>query len=140
MLTFNAYNTENWFELRVDTKHVFKCIFWLFFYSFPFLSLLFFCLSGDDSSITIGEGVSIGDRVMVHCSGGHGNGEKPTVIGDRVVVGAGAILHGCTIETESFVGAGAQILDGAVVQKHAALAPGSLLAMNKGTGLNSFIH
>ena len=51
-------------------------------------------LRGDDNTITIGEGVSIGDRVMIHCSSGPVLGDKPTVIGNRAVVGAGAILHG----------------------------------------------
>jgi carbonic anhydrase/acetyltransferase-like protein (isoleucine patch superfamily) len=51
-------------------------------------------LRGDDNSITVGERVSIGDRVMVHCSSSDGHVEAPTVIGDGCVVQAGAILHG----------------------------------------------
>jgi carbonic anhydrase/acetyltransferase-like protein (isoleucine patch superfamily) len=41
---------------------------------------------GDENSITIGDGVTIGDRVMVHSTA-----EFQTVIGDRSVVGAGKI-------------------------------------------------
>mmetsp|Transcript_26916 Transcript_26916/g.25774 ORF Transcript_26916/g.25774 Transcript_26916/m.25774 type:complete len:281 (+) Transcript_26916:144-986(+) len=81
---------------------------------------------GDVNSITIGDGVTIGDRVMIHCSA-----ELPTIIGDRSVVGAGAICHGCVLEEESMVGAGAQVMDGARVQRHGVLAPGGILSMKK---------
>ena len=47
--------------------------------------------SADVNSIKIGANVTIGDKCMVHCSKDH-----PTVIGDRVVVGSGAIIHGFT--------------------------------------------
>lgn len=86
-------------------------------------------LRGDDNTITIGEDVSVGDRVMIHCS--NSPADAPTVIGNRCIVGAGAILHGCVLEDESVVGKGSQVLDGAKVSKHAVLAPGSLLSMGK---------
>jgi carbonic anhydrase/acetyltransferase-like protein (isoleucine patch superfamily) len=84
---------------------------------------------GDVNNITIGEGVTIGDRVMIHCSGMAGN--NPTVIGNNVVVGAGAIIHGAVLEDESSVGAGAQVMDTAVVQKHAIVQPGALVGSGK---------
>ena len=49
-------------------------------------------LRGDDNTITIGEEVSVGDRVMIHCS--NAPADAPTVIGNRCVIGAGSILHG----------------------------------------------
>ena len=52
---------------------------------------------------------------------------RPTVIGDRVTVGHGAILHACTIEDGAFVGMGATIMDGAVVQSGAMVAAGALV-------------
>ena len=81
------------------------------------------------NKITIGDSVTIGDRAMVHVSGLSVN--HPTKIGDRVVVGAGAIVHGCTLEDECVVGEGAQVLDGAIVQKHAIVAPGSVVSPKK---------
>ena len=63
---------------------------------------------------------------MVHCSKDH-----PTVIGDRVVVGSGAVIHGCHLESECFIGAGAQILDGARVQTNAMVGPGAVLSKGK---------
>lgn len=45
--------------------------------------------------------------------------------------GPRAVIHACTLEDESQVGAGAQVLDSAVVKKHAALAPGAVLTPGK---------
>lgn len=66
---------------------------------------------------------------MIHCTGHTAN--KPTVIGNKVVIGAGATIHGCTLEDESFVGTGAQVLDGAKVQKHAMVSAGSIVGQGK---------
>ena len=63
---------------------------------------------------------------MVHCTS-----EYATSIGNRVIVGSGAICHGCVLEDESVVGTGAQIMDGAVIQKHAMVAAGALVSRGK---------
>jgi len=77
--------------------------------------------------VTIGEGVTIGDRAFVYASAQG----KPTVIGNHAVVGAGAIVQGATLADESMVGAGAQVLDGATVQKHAAVGAGAIVPEGK---------
>lgn len=41
--------------------------------------------------------------------------------------GHGAVLHGCTVENEAFIGMGATLLDGAFVEKHAMVAAGVLV-------------
>jgi carbonic anhydrase/acetyltransferase-like protein (isoleucine patch superfamily) len=41
---------------------------------------------GDVNSIEIGNGVSVGDRVMVHCSRHH-----PTKVGNNVIIAAGTL-------------------------------------------------
>jgi carbonic anhydrase/acetyltransferase-like protein (isoleucine patch superfamily) len=84
---------------------------------------------GDVNSITIGNDVTIGDMAMIHCSGVMG--EAPTVIGNRVVVGVGATIHGATLHDESRVEDRATVLDGAVVSKHAVVAAGSLVPNGK---------
>ena len=84
---------------------------------------------GDVNSITIGDGVTVGDRAMVHCSGTLT--KSPTSIGNRVVIGSGSIIHGCTIEDESYIGAGAQVLDGAKVLKNAMVAAGAVVPSGK---------
>ena len=85
--------------------------------------------AGDESTITVGEGSTIGDRVMVHCS--QYPKEAPTVIGKGVVVSSGAILHGCILEDGALVGEGAQVMDGARLGKSAVVAPGSLVGVGK---------
>jgi gamma-carbonic anhydrase len=42
-------------------------------------------------------------------------------------VGHGAVLHACTVEDEAFVGMGAILLDGVVVEKNAMVGAGSLV-------------
>jgi gamma-carbonic anhydrase len=81
-------------------------------------------IRGDVNTITIGKGVSIGDRVMI-------NSSNATVIGDNAIIGSGAILHGCIIENDCMIGEGAQVLDGAKVQSKGILGPGSILSSGK---------
>lgn len=40
------------------------------------------------------------------------------------------IMHECTVKDESFVGIGAILLDGVVVEKHALVTPGALVRQN----------
>ena len=54
----------------------------------------------------------------------------PTLIGDNVTIGNSAVLHGCTLEDESYIGASATVLDGAHVEKHAIVESGSLVRQN----------
>jgi UDP-3-O-[3-hydroxymyristoyl] glucosamine N-acyltransferase len=51
---------------------------------------------------------------------------------DRTVflTGHSAVLHACTIEDEAFVGMGATLLDGVVVEKHSMVGAGSLVKQN----------
>jgi carbonic anhydrase/acetyltransferase-like protein (isoleucine patch superfamily) len=92
-------------------------------------------LRGDTSHIEIGVECSIQDNVVIHCAS-----ELPTIVGDRVTVGHGALLEGCVIEDEALVGMGAIVLQharvgsgamvaaGAVVPERAEVAPGVLSA------------
>jgi carbonic anhydrase/acetyltransferase-like protein (isoleucine patch superfamily) len=92
-------------------------------------------LRGDGARIEIGAECSIQDNAVIHCAK-----DLPTVIGDRVVVGHGALLEGCVIEAEALIGMGAVVLQrarvgtqamvaaGAVVSEGAVVAPGVLSA------------
>jgi gamma-carbonic anhydrase len=70
-------------------------------------------LRGDDGPITVGSQTSIQDGTVVHMT----EGRSITTVGDRVTVGHGVILHGCTIEDDCIIGMGSIILDGAVVER-----------------------
>ncbi|XP_024976920.1 gamma carbonic anhydrase 1, mitochondrial [Cynara cardunculus var. scolymus] len=85
-------------------------------------------LRGDVNSISIGSGTNIQDHSLVHVAKSNLPGKVlPTVIGDNVTVGHSAVLHGCTVEDEAFVGMKATLLDGVVVEKHGMVAAGALV-------------
>jgi len=78
---------------------------------------------GDVNFIRIGDGTNVQDRCVVHVT----VDKHPTVIGDRVTVGHGAILHGCRVEDACLIGIGAIVLDAAVIGHHSLVAAGSLV-------------
>ncbi len=84
-------------------------------------------IRGDVQSVTIGERTNVQDGTVIHVTRVVG----PTSIGDGVTIGHQALLHACTVESNSFIGMGAQLLDGAVVESEAMLAAGALLTPNK---------
>ena len=83
---------------------------------------------GDVNHVRIGANTNIQDASVVHVSRANLGGKVlPTLIGDNVTVGHGAVLHACTLEDESFVGMSATILDGATVKSGAIVAAGALV-------------
>lgn len=88
-------------------------------------------LRGDANSISIGTGTNIQDNTLVHVAKSNLSGKVlPTLVGDNVTVGHSAVLHGCTVEDEAFVGMGATLLDGVIVEKNAMVAAGALVRQN----------
>lgn len=87
-------------------------------------------LRGDVQAIRIGRGSNVQDLSVVHAST---NG-LPTTLGDHVTVGHAAILHSCTLHDFAFVGFGACVLDGAVVEADGMLAAGAVLTPGKVLG------
>lgn len=78
---------------------------------------------GDVNSIRIGERSNVQDGAVLHVT----HERFPLRLGAGVVVGHGAILHGCTIEDESLIGIGARVLDGAVVESGAQIGAGAVV-------------
>ncbi|GMH04169.1 hypothetical protein Nepgr_006008 [Nepenthes gracilis] len=95
----------------------------------PKSSIWYGCvLRGDVNSISIGSGTNIQDNSLVHVAKSNVSGKVlPTIIGDNVTIGHSAVIHGCTIEDEAFIGMGAALLDGVVVEKHGMVAAGALV-------------
>ena len=79
-------------------------------------------LRGDNAPIVIGVASNIQDGTIVHVDEG-----VPCHVGDRVGVGHGAILHGCTVEDDCLVGMGAIILNHARVGTGSVIGAGALL-------------
>jgi carbonic anhydrase/acetyltransferase-like protein (isoleucine patch superfamily) len=86
-------------------------------------------LRGDSSTITIGAGTSVQDNAVVHCA--H---ELPTVVGENVIVGHGALLEGCVVEDGAIVGMGAIVLQRARLGAGSVLAAGAVLSERREVG------
>ncbi|KAF5190261.1 Carnitine operon protein caie [Thalictrum thalictroides] len=88
-------------------------------------------LRGDVNSISVGSGTNIQDNALVHVAKSNISGKVvPTIIGNNVTIGHSAVIHGCTVEDEAFVGMGATLLDGVIVEKNAMVAAGALVRQN----------
>ncbi|MDD1668614.1 MAG: gamma carbonic anhydrase family protein [Methanomicrobiales archaeon] len=79
-------------------------------------------IRGDKDRIEIGAGSNIQDNAVVHTSTGF-----PTRVGREVSVGHGAILHGCTIGDRVLVGMGAIVMNGAKVGEDSIIAAGAVV-------------
>ena len=78
---------------------------------------------GDVHRIRIGSQSNVQDGTIVHVM----RDTHPTTIGDRVTIGHGAIIHGCTLEDRVLIGMGAIVLNGAVVGSDSIVAAGTLV-------------
>ncbi len=83
-------------------------------------------IRGDVNSISIGESVNIQDGVVVHCT----FEKSVTTIGDQVSIGHNAIIHGCEIGDKVLIGMGAIIMDNAVVESEVVVAAGAVVPEN----------
>jgi carbonic anhydrase/acetyltransferase-like protein (isoleucine patch superfamily) len=82
---------------------------------------------GDGNTITIGARSNVQDGSVIHIS----TGTHATVIGDDVLIGHLALVHGCTLHDRAFVGFGAVVMDGCVIESDAMLAAGAMLTPGK---------
>ncbi len=90
-------------------------------------------LRADVSRIVIGERSNIQDGTVVHCDPERpGSPEgSPCIIGDDVLIGHMAMVHGCVIEDRGFVGLGAIAMNNSRIGSDAMLAAGAMLTENK---------
>ena len=79
-------------------------------------------LRGDLDRIRVGENTSIQDLTVCHTDDG-----MPLTIGNGVTVGHRCVLHGCTIEDDCLIGMGAIIMNGAVVGRGSVIAAGATI-------------
>jgi carbonic anhydrase/acetyltransferase-like protein (isoleucine patch superfamily) len=91
-------------------------------------------LRGDNELIDIGEGTNVQEHAMLHTDMGF-----PMVIGAGCTIGHRAILHGCTIGSNTLIGMGAIILNGAVIGDNCLVGAGALITEGKHFGDNSLI-
>ncbi len=79
-------------------------------------------LRGDINRIVIGAQTNLQDGVIVHLAN-----EYPALVGERVTVGHGAIVHACTVDDEVLIGMGAIILDGAEIGARSIIGANALV-------------
>jgi len=84
-------------------------------------------LRGDYNIIRVGARTNIQDGCVVHID----SRTFGAAIGDDVTVGHMCLIHACTLESGSFVGNRATVMDGAVVESGAMVAAGALVTPNK---------
>ena len=90
-------------------------------------------LRGDVNRIRVGARSNVQDGTVIHCDspkpgapGGH-----PTIIGEEVLIGHLAMVHGCILEDRAFVGLGSIVMDGCRIESDAMLAAGAMLTPGK---------
>jgi carbonic anhydrase/acetyltransferase-like protein (isoleucine patch superfamily) len=93
-------------------------------------------LRGDmQGEIVIGDDTSVQDGTICHLT----QDWSKTVVGNKVTVGHGVILHGCVVEDECLIGMGAIILDNARIGRGSFVAAGTLVPPNKEIPPGSFV-
>ncbi|MCP3142244.1 gamma carbonic anhydrase family protein [Pyxidicoccus xibeiensis] len=80
-------------------------------------------LRGDVNPIRIGKRTNIQDLSLVHVT----THKHSTSVGDDVTVGHHVILHGCTVGDRVLVGMGAILMDGVEVGDECIIGAGALL-------------
>ena len=90
-------------------------------------------IRGDMNCIRIGARTNIQDGSVLHITHkSEDNPEgNPLIIGDEVIVGHKAVLHGCTIHNRCLIGIGAIVLDGAIIEEEVIVAAGCLVPPGK---------
>ncbi len=84
-------------------------------------------IRGDVNYIRVGDRTNIQDNSIIHVT----HDTHPTIIGNDVTIGHGAIIHGCTIKNFILVGMGATIMDGAVIEDFVLVGARALITPNK---------
>jgi len=80
-------------------------------------------LRGDVYHVRIGAETSIQDNTVIHVT----HDQYATTVGNRVTVGHGVILHGCTVRDRVIVGMGAIVLDQADIGERSIIGAGALV-------------
>jgi len=90
-------------------------------------------LRGDVNRIRIGARSNIQDGSVIHVDSPHPGAETghPTIIGEEVLIGHLAMVHGCILHDRAFVGLGSIVMDGCEIESFGMLAAGAMLTPGK---------
>jgi len=79
-------------------------------------------IRGDSAAIVIGEETNVQDGCVLHADPGF-----PCVLGKRVTLGHGAIVHGATVEDDVLIGMRAVVMNGARVGSGSIVGVGAVV-------------
>jgi len=88
----------------------------------------------DDNYIFIGENTNVQDNWSIHIAK-----DLPIIIGDKVTIGHGAIVHTCKVGNNVLIGMGAIVLDGVEIGDNVITAAGSLVPSGKKMPSNTLV-
>ena len=77
---------------------------------------------GDTEKVVIGAQTNVQDGCLLHADPG-----QPCLLGERVSLGHGAIVHAAMVEDGARIGAGSLVAAGAVVTPGTVIPPGSVV-------------
>ena len=100
----------------------------------PDASIWYNCvIRADVNRIVIGARSNIQDGSVIHCDSPKPKRPEglPTIIGEDVLIGHMAMIHGSILEDRAFVGLGAIVMDGCRIASDAMLAAGAMLTQGK---------
>lgn len=91
-------------------------------------------LRGDMNRIRIGARSNVQDGTVIHVDPARPGGPEmgyPCLIGEDVLIGHMAMVHGCILHDRAFVGLGSIVMDGCEIESDAMLAAGAMLTPGK---------
>lgn len=100
----------------------------------PDASVWYNCvIRGDAHRVVIGARTNVQDGTVIHVDSPKPKRPDgfPTIIGDDVLIGHLAMVHGCVLEDRAFVGLGAIAMDGCRIESDGMLAAGAMLTPGK---------
>jgi carbonic anhydrase/acetyltransferase-like protein (isoleucine patch superfamily) len=89
----------------------------------PDVGIWFGCVvRGDDAPLTVGRRTNVQDLTMIHADTG-----VPNTIGAEVTIGHRCVLHGARVGDRALIGMGAILLGGSVIGEEAIVAAGAVV-------------
>jgi carbonic anhydrase/acetyltransferase-like protein (isoleucine patch superfamily) len=92
-------------------------------------------IRGDVNAIRIGARTNVQDGTVIHVM----HETHPTSVGDDVTIGHRAVVHGCTVGDRVLVGMGAILLNGATIGEDSIVAAGALVTEDTVTPPRSLV-
>lgn len=91
-------------------------------------------IRGDMEEIKIGSRTSVQDCAVIHSDPG-----IKVEIGDKVTIGHGSVVHGCTVGSNVIIGMNATVLNGAEIGENSIVGANALVPPDKKFPQNSII-